>query len=186
MRLRKRLPVALFILFIVVSFVGYAWAAYEGAWDIPGDINMDGIVDIFDVVTLAVSFGSEPGDENWNPAADTNHDDIVDIFDAVVVTSNFGMIQFKAVVNDMRDVDVLVRVNISDGLSEKEAELIAEATFIQVMGQNVIRQLDTLTFDDAQIEAHYTWGYDENDMGHVFEMTADLITLQITVTHCFC
>ena len=94
-------------------------------------------------------------------------------------------ISFKAVVNGMRSVDVFVYVDISDGLTEKEAELIAEATFIQVMGEEVTHRLDTLTFDDTQIEAHYTWGHDENDMGHVFDMTADLTTLQITVSHCF-
>jgi len=93
--------------------------------------------------------------------------------------------KFKAVVNGMSSVDVLVYVDISDGLTKKEAELIAGTTFIQVMGEEVTHQLDTLTFDDTQIKAHYTWGHDENDMGHVFDMTADLTTLQITVSHCF-
>ena len=93
--------------------------------------------------------------------------------------------KFKAVVNGMRDVDVLVHVDISDGLTTEEAELIAEATFIQVMGENVTHQLDTLTFNDTQIKAHYTWGYGENDIGHVFYMNTDLTTLQITVSHCF-
>ena len=55
-----------------------------------GDINGDGIVDIFDVVEAATAFGSEPGDENWNQAADLNNDDIVDIFDVVLLAQNFG------------------------------------------------------------------------------------------------
>ena len=93
--------------------------------------------------------------------------------------------KFKAVVNGMRDMDVLVRIDISDGLNTEEAELTAEATFIQVMGENVTHRLDTLTFNDTQIKAHYTWGHDENEMGHVFYMNADLTTLQITVSHCF-
>jgi len=93
--------------------------------------------------------------------------------------------EFKAVVNGMRDVDVFVCVDISDGLTKKEAELIVGTTFILVMGEYVTHRLDTLTFDDTQIEAHYTWGYSETDMGHVFNMTADLTTLQIAVTHCF-
>jgi len=93
--------------------------------------------------------------------------------------------KFKAVVNGMTSVDVLVYVDISDGLTKKEAELIAEATFIQVMGEEVTHQLDTLTFDETQIKAHYTWGHDKTDMGHVFYLTADLTTLQITVSHCF-
>ncbi len=93
--------------------------------------------------------------------------------------------EFKAVVNGMRSMDVFVCVNISDGLTEKEAELIVGTTFILVMGDYVTHRLDTLTFDDTQIEAHYTWGHDEDDMGHIFEITADLTTLQITVDHCF-
>ena len=93
--------------------------------------------------------------------------------------------KFEAVVNGMRSIDVFVCVDISDGLTEKEAELIAGTTFIQVKGEYVWRRLDTLTFDDTQIKAHYAWGYDETDLGHVYDMTADLTTLQITVDHCF-
>jgi len=103
----------------------------------------------------------------------------------VTPPSDPNITTFTAIVNGMRSVDVFVYVDISDGLTEKEAKLIAEATFIQVMGEEVTHRLDTLTFDDTQIEAHYTWGHDENDMGHVFDMTADLTTLQITVSHCF-
>jgi len=93
--------------------------------------------------------------------------------------------KFEAVVNGMRSMDVFVCVNISDGLTEKEAELIAGTTFIQVKGEYVWRRLDALTFDDTQIKAHYAWGYDKTDLGHVYDMTADLTTLQITVDHCF-
>jgi len=57
---------------------------------IQGDLNGDGIVDIFDVVTVSVAFGSTPEDSNWNPLADLNNDKAVDIFDVVTVTSNFG------------------------------------------------------------------------------------------------
>lgn len=88
-----------------------------------------------------------------------------------------------AVVNGVRSVDV-IPFYTSDGLTRIEATLIVEATFIQVMGQDVTHRLDTLTFNDTQIEAHYTWGQNENDMGHFFYINADLTTLQITVTHC--
>jgi len=93
--------------------------------------------------------------------------------------------EFRAVVNGMKSVDVRVCVDISDGVTEAEAELIVGTTFIVVMREYVTHRLDTLTFDDTQIEAHYTWGVDENDIGHVLDMTADLATLQITVDHCF-
>ncbi len=93
--------------------------------------------------------------------------------------------KFTAVVNGMKVVDVYVCVDVGDGLTEEEAELIVGTTFIKVMGEYVTHRLDSLTFNDTQIEAHYTWGYDENDMGHIFDINADLTTLQITVNHCF-
>ena len=96
-----------------------------------------------------------------------------------------GVTNMRAVVNEKRNVDVLMHIDISDGLTKVEAKLIAELTFIQVMEQNVMHQLDTLTFNDTQITANYNWGYDENDMGHVFSMDVDLTTLRITVSHCF-
>jgi hypothetical protein len=57
---------------------------------IPGDINGDGIVDIYDAIRLAVAFGSEPDDPNWNPNADINGDEIVDIYDAIILAIHFG------------------------------------------------------------------------------------------------
>jgi outer membrane protein assembly factor BamB len=57
---------------------------------IPGDINGDGIVDIYDGVIIAGAFNSQPGDHNWNPNADINGDGIVDIFDAVILAGNFN------------------------------------------------------------------------------------------------
>lgn len=95
-----------------------------------------------------------------------------------------GMTNFEAIVNEMKNVNVLVHVDITDDLTEEEAKQIAETTFIQVMGKNDMRQLDTLTLSDTQIKAHYFWGYDKNDMGHVFYMDVNLTTLQITVSHC--
>ena len=56
----------------------------------PGDVNADGIVDIFDIATFALAFGSTPSEPNWNPVADINSDGIVDIFDLVVVALHFG------------------------------------------------------------------------------------------------
>ena len=84
---------------------GYAWPVpyetdvadntyYDGTIEIvePGspDINGDGIVDIVDIVIVALAFGSEPGDPNWNPVADLNGDSIVDIVDVVLVAIHFG------------------------------------------------------------------------------------------------
>ncbi len=93
--------------------------------------------------------------------------------------------KFEAIVNGVSSLDVFVCVNMSDGLTEKEAELIAGTAFIQVLGEHVWHRLETLTFDNTQITAHYAWGCDKTDLGHIYEMTADLTTLKMVVDHCF-
>jgi hypothetical protein len=55
-----------------------------------GDINGDGIVDIYDAILLGGAFGSEPGDPRWNPDADLNSDSIIDIYDAIIQAIHFG------------------------------------------------------------------------------------------------
>jgi hypothetical protein len=57
---------------------------------IPGDVNGNGIVDIFDSVILAGAYNSKPGDPNWNPNADLNGDGVVDIIDIALIASHFG------------------------------------------------------------------------------------------------
>jgi hypothetical protein len=56
----------------------------------PGDINMDGKVDIIDVVIAGSALGSEPGHPRWNPTADENEDNIIDILDLISICLNFG------------------------------------------------------------------------------------------------
>jgi len=92
---------------------------------------------------------------------------------------------FRAIVNEVQELDVLVPVNVNDGLTREEAEQIAEATFVQVKGEEVMRRLDSLMLGENSIEAHYTWGLDESDMGHFFDITVDITSRLITVTHCF-
>jgi len=57
---------------------------------IPGDLNGDGTVDIYDAVMLAGAFNSQLGSINWNPNADINGDGIVDIYDAVILAGSIG------------------------------------------------------------------------------------------------
>ena len=68
---------------------------YEsGGWvkiKIPGDVNSDGVVDIFDLVLASDAYGSQPGDPNYNPEADiAPRYDLVDIFDMVTIASHYG------------------------------------------------------------------------------------------------
>lgn len=57
---------------------------YSVANVILSDVNEDGIVDIFDLTSVAARFGSN------DPAADLNEDGIVDIFDLTLIAGNFG------------------------------------------------------------------------------------------------
>jgi uncharacterized protein (DUF2141 family) len=57
---------------------------------IPGDLNGDGTVDIFDAVLLAGAYGSTSATPHWNPNADINGDGSVDIFDAVILAGHFN------------------------------------------------------------------------------------------------
>lgn len=56
----------------------------------PGDVNMDGHVDVSDLASLGSSFGSSVGQPNYNPYADLNGDGMVDIGDLAVIGQNFG------------------------------------------------------------------------------------------------
>ena len=65
-------------------------AGVDGAMAIPGDIDLNGTVNIYDVILLAKAFGSVPGKQNWNPNADLDRDNIVNIFDALILSSHYG------------------------------------------------------------------------------------------------
>jgi hypothetical protein len=57
---------------------------------IPGDVNSDGVVNIFDLVIVARAFGTKPGEANWDPKADLKRDGLINIFDVVLVAKNYG------------------------------------------------------------------------------------------------
>ena len=54
------------------------------------DLNFDGQVNIVDISTAALAFGSYPGHERWDPMADLNGDNDVNIVDIASVAINFG------------------------------------------------------------------------------------------------
>jgi PKD repeat protein len=55
-----------------------------------GDINGDGVVDIYDAILLSSAYNSVPASPNWNPNADINSDNIVDIYDAIILATHYG------------------------------------------------------------------------------------------------
>jgi hypothetical protein len=57
---------------------------------IPGDINADGIVDIYDLILVANAYGSNTDSPTYNPNTDINNDTTIDIYDLIIVASHFG------------------------------------------------------------------------------------------------
>lgn len=58
---------------------------------IPGDVDGDGDVDIYDIVIICAAYGSQPRDPNWDPRADIAEPyNKIDIYDVVVACSHYG------------------------------------------------------------------------------------------------
>lgn len=58
---------------------------------IKGDINEDGIVNIYDVILVASIYGVKEGQPRWNPKADLAPPwGIINIYDIVTVTADYG------------------------------------------------------------------------------------------------
>jgi hypothetical protein len=55
-----------------------------------GDLNDDGIVDIYDVEIAALAFGATPDNPRWNARADLNYDGIIDLYDLILIILNFN------------------------------------------------------------------------------------------------
>ena len=75
-------------------------------------------------------------------------------------------------------------INKWNGIDSDEATKIADAIFEFVMGQKVVGVLESLDTTLGFVAAHYVWGYNTEDLGHVFDMKANLWTENIEVTHC--
>lgn len=55
----------------------------------PGDVDGDRDVDIFDIVKIAGAYGSSEGQPEYVPNSDIDSDRDVDIFDIVVAAGNY-------------------------------------------------------------------------------------------------
>jgi len=58
--------------------------------NIPGDLNGDGSVDIFDLSIVSMAYGAFEGEPGYNIDADLNEDGFVDMKDMVIVAKNLG------------------------------------------------------------------------------------------------
>ena len=60
---------------------------------LPGDVDKDCEVDIFDLAAIGLAYRSNPGDSNWNPSADVHPNGgngKIDIFDLAFVGLHYG------------------------------------------------------------------------------------------------
>jgi len=55
------------------------------------DINYDTKVDIEDIFTAAIAFGSYPGHPTWDQRTDVNDDNKIDIEDIFTIALDFGL-----------------------------------------------------------------------------------------------
>jgi hypothetical protein len=63
---------------------------FEGKAYVVGDLNGDGVVNLYDAMVLSLAYGLRPQDKGWNADADLNEDGVVDIFDAVLFSKLMG------------------------------------------------------------------------------------------------
>lgn len=54
------------------------------------DVNIDGIVSIFDLFEVGKAYGSKPCETNWNINADVNRDQIINGFDLFQIEKDYG------------------------------------------------------------------------------------------------
>jgi hypothetical protein len=56
---------------------------------IPGDLNGDFSVDVYDAIILANAYNSKLGNLKWNSNADINGDNVVDVYDAIILANHY-------------------------------------------------------------------------------------------------
>jgi len=66
------------------------YADFKNSTIFKEDINKDEKVDIEDIFTAALAYGSYPGHPNWDPRCDVNNDLKVDVMDIYLITLKFG------------------------------------------------------------------------------------------------
>jgi hypothetical protein len=59
-------------------------------FELPGDIDGDGDVDLTDLAALLAAYGACEGDPNYSPAADIDDSGCVDLTDLAALLANYG------------------------------------------------------------------------------------------------
>lgn len=105
----------------------------------------------------------------------------------LTITNTQGSIPstiFEVEVNQAEFADLKVAVDLTQPITIEKAQKIADTIFIHVKGENTLNQINSILFNEEAIVADYTWGINQDDMSHFFELTVDLINLKVEVIHC--
>jgi hypothetical protein len=57
---------------------------------IPGDVDCDRDVDLYDAVKLLVRYGAKKGQPEYDPNCDIDGDGHIDLYDAVMLLTHYG------------------------------------------------------------------------------------------------
>jgi len=57
---------------------------------IPGDVDGNGEVNIYDIVTMSGAYGAQAADPEYEANCDLNGDGRIDIYDIVLAAGNYG------------------------------------------------------------------------------------------------
>jgi len=63
---------------------------YKKSIALYGDVNEDGVVNIYDLALIGIAYKTKLGDSNYNPAADLDGDGYVNIWDLYYVAVHYG------------------------------------------------------------------------------------------------
>jgi len=132
-------------------------------WNGYGDATGDGAIDVFDVVTVAVAFGTSIGDPFYDPRADFNSDGFVDLFDLMCADVNCG-----ATYPDPVHIPFEFAHNAMDGWVEQKAEF--PVTWRWVNGSD---------FEDVWYAAYV--GFECNNLVQDFNFTQPLDYMSFNV-----
>ena len=70
----------------------FGTATFRREFQMLGDINFDHVINILDIVSMTLCYGSKSGDSNWKPNLDINPDGQIDISDIVLATAKYGTV----------------------------------------------------------------------------------------------
>jgi len=82
------------------------------AYTVPGDVDWDYDVDIYDIVKIAGAYGSSAGEPRFFPECDLDEDRDVDIYDVVIAAGNY----LERIPEELRYLNITVDINTATNI----------------------------------------------------------------------